>query len=292
IADRIAVMRGESVNLLESGETTLTANDLDPEGDALTVTLVTAPTHGSVQLNPSGTFTYTHDGGSTTNDSFTYQASDGIYTSDPAIVRVLVKPAARFAFSKTVGIEGIKPACTPSTEIQAPRGTTMVYCYTVTNTGEVPFLYHSLTDSHLGTLLSDAPYLLLPGSSYRVQFTQTLTVSTTNIATWTASTGPVTAARVRSNPQVSAGSHTAATVIISSDTDDFDGDTIPDNVEGAGDPDGDNIPNFRDTDADNDGMLDRDEVGSNGNAPVDSNGNGTPDYLESERRLYLPVIAR
>ncbi|MEZ4679728.1 MAG: hypothetical protein R2932_36460 [Caldilineaceae bacterium] len=161
----------------------------------------------------------------------------------------------------------------------------------MTNTGEVPFLYHSLTDSHLGTLLSDAPYLLLPGDSYRVEFTQTVMISTAMLPHGP-STGPIGTTRAKANPQISAGSHTAATVLISSATDDLDGDTIPDNIEGAGDPDGDNIPNFRDTDSDNDGMADHEEVGSNGNAPVDSNGNGIPDYLESERRLYLPVIAR
>ncbi len=292
IADRIVVMRGESTSVLESGVDTLSANDLDPEGDPLTVTLATGPQHGTLSLDPSGTFTYTHDGGSTDSDSFTYRASDGQYTSEPATVAVIIKPAARFAFSKTVGIEEIEPACTPATEIHAPRGTTMIYCYTVTNTGEVPLLYHSLSDSHLGTLLTDAPYLLLPGGSYSVQFTQTLMISTTNVATWTASTGPTATARTQRNPQISAGSRTAATVLISSVTDDLDGDTIPDNVEGAGDPDHDNIPNFLDTDADNDGLLDRDEVGTNPATPIDSNNNGFADYLENERRLYLPVIAK
>lgn len=292
IADRIVVMRGASTSILESGSDSLTANDLDPEGDALTVTVATGPQHGALLLDSSGIFTYTHDGGSTDNDRFTYRASDGHYTSDPATVTVLVKPAARFAFTKTVGIEGIEPACTPATEIRAPRDTTMVYCYTVTNTGEVPLLYHSLSDSHLGMLLTDAPYLLLPGGSYSVQFTQTLMISTTNVATWTASTGPTATARAQRNPLVSAGSRTAATVIISSATDDLDDDTIPDNVEGGGDPDHDNIPNFRDTDSDNDGMADRDEVGPNPATPLDSNNNGIVDYLESERRLYLPIIAK
>ncbi|MEZ4619765.1 MAG: Ig-like domain-containing protein [Caldilineaceae bacterium] len=121
IADTIVVMRGERTSLLESGNDSLVTNDLDPEGDPLTVTLVSGPTHGALQLVANGTFTYTHDGVSTGNDSFTYLASDGTYNSEPATVTVLVKPAARFAFSKTVGIEGIEPACTPTAEIQAPR---------------------------------------------------------------------------------------------------------------------------------------------------------------------------
>jgi len=38
--------------------------------------------------------------------------------------------------------------------------------------------------------------------------------------------------------------------------DDFDGDGIPDVIEGTGDPDGDSIPNFMDPDSDNDGVPD------------------------------------
>lgn len=292
IGDRIVVMRGDQTSMLDSGATTLTANDLDFEGDPLTVTLATAPEHGTLVLAPSGTFTYTHDGGNAGSDQFTYRASDGEYTSDPATVSIVINPAARFAFSKTVGIAGIEPACTPTAEIHAPRNTTMIYCYTVTNSGEVPLLYHSLSDSHLGTLLTDAPYLLLPGRSYSVEFTQTLTVSTTNVATWTASTGPLATVRSFQSPRIEAGNRTAATVIISSAADDLDGDTIPDNIEGAGDPDGDNLPNFLDTDSDNDGMTDRAEAGANPGMPLDNNNNGTPDYLERTERLYLPLIAR
>jgi len=67
-------------------------------------------------------------------------------------------------------------------------------------------------------------------------------------------------------------SQTAATVIISSDDDDLDGDTIPDNLEQADDGDGDNIPNPL--------------------TPLDGSNNGIADYLEYERRLHLPLIAR
>ena len=125
-----------------------------------------------------------------------------------------------------------------------------------------------------------------------MQFTQTLTASTDNIATWTASTEPQAHALSRTTPQISTGNQKAVSVIISSATDDMDGDSIPDNVEGAGDPDHDNIPNFRDPDSDNDGITDRLEAGADGNAPLDSNNNGVPDYLEPTRHLYLPVITR
>ena len=54
-------------------------NDLpDPDGDPLTVVLDgTAPSHGSVVLNPDGSFTYTPAEGYVGADTFTYDVTDG-----------------------------------------------------------------------------------------------------------------------------------------------------------------------------------------------------------------------
>ncbi|MHB9077543.1 MAG: Ig-like domain-containing protein [Pirellulaceae bacterium] len=53
------------------------ANDTDAEGDPLTAVLVTGPAHGALTLYDDGTFTYTHDGSETTEDSFQYKVTDG-----------------------------------------------------------------------------------------------------------------------------------------------------------------------------------------------------------------------
>jgi hypothetical protein len=52
-------------------------NDSDPEGGALTAVKVSGsvPWHGDVE--PNGSFTYTHDGSDAMADSFTYRAQDG-----------------------------------------------------------------------------------------------------------------------------------------------------------------------------------------------------------------------
>ena len=52
------------------------ANDFDNESDPFTAALVTNPTHGSLTLNPDGTFTYTPTAGYTGTDSFVYRAVD------------------------------------------------------------------------------------------------------------------------------------------------------------------------------------------------------------------------
>lgn len=66
------------------------ANDTDMEGDRLRAVLVRGPSHGTLTLNPDGSFTYTPDPGFTGTDSFTYRASDGRAESQVTPVRITV----------------------------------------------------------------------------------------------------------------------------------------------------------------------------------------------------------
>lgn len=67
------------------------ANDSDPDGDALTVTAVADPAHGSAAQNADGTVTYTPDAGFAGSDSFEYSISDGAGGTDSATVFVTVE---------------------------------------------------------------------------------------------------------------------------------------------------------------------------------------------------------
>jgi VCBS repeat-containing protein len=51
-------------------------NDSDADGDVLIATTVTGPTHGTLTLDPDGSFTYTPAANYNGSDSFTYQAED------------------------------------------------------------------------------------------------------------------------------------------------------------------------------------------------------------------------
>jgi VCBS repeat-containing protein len=66
------------------------ANDSDPEHDPLSAVLVSGPSHGTLTLNPDGSFTYTPATNHTGSDAFTYQASDGTLTSELATVTLTV----------------------------------------------------------------------------------------------------------------------------------------------------------------------------------------------------------
>lgn len=57
---------------------------------------------------------------------------------------------------------------------------------------------------------------------------------------------------------------------------DLDGDGIPNNVEGDGDPDGDGLPNYQDPDSDGDGIPDRIET------DADDDFDGVPSFLDDD----------
>ncbi len=65
---------------------------------------------------------------------------------------------------------------------------------------------------------------------------------------------------------------------------DFDGDGIPDDVEGTGDFDGDGIPDFQDLDTDGDGVLDEDE------GTDDRDGDGEPDYRDADSTTGIAAL--
>ncbi len=69
------------------------ANDSDPDGDPLTVTSTTAPTNGTVTINPDGSILYTPDAGYNGPDSFTYTISDGQGGTTTATVNITVGPS-------------------------------------------------------------------------------------------------------------------------------------------------------------------------------------------------------
>ena len=65
-------------------------NDSDPDGNALTASLVSGPSHGTLTLNANGSFSYTPAANYNGPDSFTYRASDGTATSNVATVSITV----------------------------------------------------------------------------------------------------------------------------------------------------------------------------------------------------------
>jgi VCBS repeat-containing protein len=93
----------ENTALSVSTATGILANDNDPDGDILTASLVTDTSHGTMTLNPDGSFTYTPNSDFAGSDSFVYQTDDGhghtVSTTDAITVNQIVCPAGSFLSS-------------------------------------------------------------------------------------------------------------------------------------------------------------------------------------------------
>jgi hypothetical protein len=70
------------------------ANDVDPDGDLLTVDVATQAVNGTVTVNGDGTLTYTPNPGYVGPDSFTYAISDGFGGAAIGTVVITVTPPA------------------------------------------------------------------------------------------------------------------------------------------------------------------------------------------------------
>jgi uncharacterized repeat protein (TIGR01451 family) len=115
-------------------------------------------------------------------------------------------PEPSITITKTVGTEA--GVCAATSEIAVQSGTTVYYCYTVTNTGNVTLNVHDLDDDVLGEIFTGFPYTLTSGSSVNtvaagLTISATITETTTNMATWTAyNAGPVDVATATASATV------------------------------------------------------------------------------------------
>jgi VCBS repeat-containing protein len=85
--DAYGVDEDDTLNVAAPG---VLSNDNDPDGDMLTASLVSGPTHGVLTLNADGSFSYTPNHNFEDVDSFTYTASDGLGGTDTATVTITV----------------------------------------------------------------------------------------------------------------------------------------------------------------------------------------------------------
>ncbi len=82
----------EDTTLTVDAASGVLANDSDVDGDALTATLLTGPTNGTLTLNPDGSFEYVPNADFNGTDTFTYEACDPGGLCDTAVATITVDP--------------------------------------------------------------------------------------------------------------------------------------------------------------------------------------------------------
>ena len=131
--DNIIVPLNGTATTLDNGQTSVIANDSDPDGDALTVTLVSSPSYGTLTLNPGGTFSYTQDGTLNGGDSFTYTVSDGALTSGSATVNILLSCSPCTESIIEGGPNGVSFSYTDclckTVRVYVPKGKAYTFCH-------------------------------------------------------------------------------------------------------------------------------------------------------------------
>ncbi|MCH7726298.1 MAG: cadherin-like domain-containing protein, partial [Planctomycetes bacterium] len=90
--DKYSVAQNDA--LVRSVRGGVLANDSDEEGDQLRAELVSGPANGTLFFSDTGAFSYIPNTGFTGEDSFSYQASDGVSESNPVVARVIVSADA------------------------------------------------------------------------------------------------------------------------------------------------------------------------------------------------------
>ncbi|MEA2022750.1 MAG: Ig-like domain-containing protein [Actinomycetota bacterium] len=129
VNDTATVPQGDSVTI------TVTGNDADPDGDAVTLDgVVTAPLHGTLSTLTASSLVYSHDGSASTTDTFTYRINDGLGPNpltdtatvtititipdpdpDPTHPRFVDVPATHLFYADVewLATEGITKGCNP-----------------------------------------------------------------------------------------------------------------------------------------------------------------------------------
>jgi len=131
--DTLIVALGGTATTLDNGYTSFSTNDIDPDGDVLTVSIVSSPSFGTVTLNAGGTFSYAQNGTLNGGDSFTYKVNDGSIDSNIASVNVYLSCSPCTETIIEAGSNGASFAYTDclckTVRVYVPKGKAYSFCH-------------------------------------------------------------------------------------------------------------------------------------------------------------------
>ena len=156
------------------------------EGTILTVTVPDLGLSQTVAADVPWSVTFTVPDSATAGTYPVVVAGEECTFADGSLVVALNES---ISLVKTVGTTAGQ--CATTTTLSVVTGTTVYYCYTVTNNTQSTLVTHSLSDDKLGVLLTDVAQDVAPGASADTvtlgqSISAAITADTTNTATWTA----------------------------------------------------------------------------------------------------------
>jgi titin len=86
-----AFRTGAGKRLVVGANASVLLNDSDGNGDPLSARLISGPSHGGLQFNANGSFSYVPAPGYIGGDSFRYVANDDLLDSAPVTVKIKVR---------------------------------------------------------------------------------------------------------------------------------------------------------------------------------------------------------
>ncbi len=289
-----------------------------------------APTSDWALVGPSGTFTIPAAGGAqgfslpagsytlaeTLKNGYSIAAMCSTGASGSDTITAVLDPGQVVTCTFTNTVVSIHPAidlqltvgdvvnsCAMNNLLIVAPNTPIYYCLMLKNTGDVTLTQVMVVNTQDGIGGQSGaenpvtvPVTIVPGSEIKLtsEFLQTRQFALRSGPTILTKDVTDKVVVVATNPAMGANVVGTATSTAYIDT---DGDGIPDTIEGASDPDGDGIANYLDLDSNGDGVADHDQVGPDPLHPLDSDGNGTPDFLQMKTtatspNIFLPLITK
>ncbi len=197
------------------------SNSVDVDDDPLTVSLVDGPSHGTLTLDPDGSFTYTPAANYNGDDSFTYTASDGTATSDSATITITITPVNDAPVadndSYSIGEDSTLTGNVLSNDVDADGDTVIATVLTGPAHGTL-------------TLNPDGSFLYAPTTNYNGVDSFTYRASdglaTSNTALVTIVVTAINDAPVANDDSVATGEDTQVTGNVLTNDTDVDGNTL------------------------------------------------------------------
>ncbi|WP_231582729.1 Calx-beta domain-containing protein [Pedobacter sp. BMA] len=165
--NRAPIVTAPAITTLEDTAANGTITATDPDGNTLTFTVTTPPAHGTVTVNPDGTYTYVPAKDYNGTDSFVVTVSDGKGGTTPVTINVTVTPV------------NDAPVATTPVNLTTNKNTPVSGAITATDVDGDPLTYTAGTAPAHGTVVvnPDGTFTYTPANNYSGNDTFTVVVS-------------------------------------------------------------------------------------------------------------------